>query len=61
MWPPIGKIAANSAYDMFSLYKYLIINLLFSRLGFRSKNLFFLFVVYLYLFSKIYPGSMVKL
>ena len=24
-WPPIGKIAAHSAYDMFSLYKYLIV------------------------------------
>ena len=23
-WPPIGKIAAHSAYDMFSWYKYLI-------------------------------------
>ena len=22
-WPPIGKVAAHSAYDMFSLYKYL--------------------------------------
>ena len=22
-WPPIGKIAAHSAYDMFSWYKYL--------------------------------------
>ena len=21
-WPPIGKIAAHSAYDMFSWYKY---------------------------------------
>ena len=28
-WPPIGKIAAHSAYDMFSWYKYLIINLVF--------------------------------
>ena len=22
-WPPVGKIAAHSAYDMFSWYKYL--------------------------------------
>ena len=28
-WPPIGKIAAHSAYDMFSLYKYLIVSLVF--------------------------------
>ena len=28
-WPPIGKIAAHSAYDMFSLHKYLIVNLVF--------------------------------
>ena len=25
-WPPIGKIAAHSAYDMFSWYKYLIVS-----------------------------------
>ena len=34
MWPPIGKIAANSAYDMFSWYKCLIGNLVLSHLGF---------------------------
>ena len=28
-WPPIGKKAAHSAYDMFSWYKYLIVNLVF--------------------------------
>ena len=28
-WPPIVKIAAHSAYDMFSCYKYLIVNLVF--------------------------------
>ena len=28
-WPPIGKIAAHSAYDMFSWYKYLIVSLFF--------------------------------
>ena len=36
----IGKIAAHSAYDMFSWYKYLIVNLVFSRLGLGSGNLF---------------------
>ena len=39
-WPPIVKIAAHSAYDMFSWYKYLIVNLVFSHLGFWSGNLF---------------------
>ena len=29
MWPPIGKKAAHSAYDMFSWYRYLIVNLVF--------------------------------
>ena len=28
-WPPIGKMAANSAYIMFSQYKYVIVNLVF--------------------------------
>ena len=36
----IGKIAAHSAYDMFSLYKYLIVNLVFFHLGFWSGNPF---------------------
>ena len=31
--------AAHSAYDMFSWYKYLIVNLVFSHLGFWSGNL----------------------
>ena len=39
-WPPIGKIAAHSAYDMFSWYKHLIVSLVFSHLGFWSGNLF---------------------
>ena len=39
-WPPIGKIAAHSAYEMYSWYKYLIVSLLFSRLGFWSGNIF---------------------
>ena len=38
--PPIGKIAAHSAYDIFSWYKFLIVNLVFSHLGFWSANLF---------------------
>ena len=40
MWPPIGNNAAHSAYNMFSWYKYLIVNLFFSHLGFWSGNLF---------------------
>ena len=36
----IGKIAAHLAYDMFSWYKYPIVNLVFSHLGFWSENLF---------------------
>ena len=39
-WPPIGQIAAHSAYEMFSWYKYLIVGLVFSHLGFWSGNLF---------------------
>ena len=34
------EIAAHSAYDMFSWYKYLIVNLVFSHLGFWGGNLF---------------------
>ena len=39
-WPPIGKIAAHSAYDMFSWYQYLIVGFVFSHLGSWSGNLF---------------------
>ena len=41
-WPPIGKIAAHSAYEMFSWYtgEYLIVSLVFSHLGFWSGSLF---------------------
>ena len=39
-WPPIGKIAAHSAYEVFSWYRYLIVSLVFSHLGFWSGNLF---------------------
>ena len=38
--PPIGKIAAHSAYEMFSWYMYLIVSLVFSHLGFWSGSLF---------------------
>ena len=33
-WLPFGKIAALLAYEMFSKYKYLIVNLLFLHLCF---------------------------
>ena len=39
-WPPIGKIAAHSAYEMFSWYKCLVVGLVFSHLGFWSGGLF---------------------
>ena len=39
-WPSIGKIAAHSAYEMFSWYKYPIASFVFSHLGFWSGNLF---------------------
>ena len=39
-WPPIGKIAAHSAYDMFHGIKGLTVSLVFSHLGFWSGNLF---------------------
>ena len=39
-WPPIGKIAAHSAYDVFYGIKYLIVTLVFSHLGFWSGSLF---------------------
>ena len=36
----LGSLAAHSAYEMFSWYKYLIVSLFFSHLGFWSGNLF---------------------
>ena len=40
-WPPIGRIAACSAYDMFSWYKYLsVILVFFPPLGLWSGNFF---------------------
>ena len=38
-WPPFGKTAAHSASEMFLWYKYLIVSLVFSHLGFWSGNL----------------------
>ena len=40
-WPPIGKIAAHSAYEMFSWYRYLIVSffVFFPTSGFWSGNL----------------------
>ena len=38
--PSIGKMAAHSTCNMFSLYKCLIVNLVFSHLGFWSGNFF---------------------
>ena len=39
-WPPIGKIAAHSAYEMFSWYRYLIVSLVFFHLGFLEWESF---------------------
>ena len=39
-WPPIGKMAAHSAYEMFSWYRYLIVSLVFSHLGFLEWESF---------------------
>ena len=39
-WPPIGKIAALFGLRYVSWYKYLIVSLVFSHLGFWSGNLF---------------------
>ena len=33
-WPPIRKIAAHSAYEMCSWYKYLIVSLVFPTSSF---------------------------
>ena len=39
-WPPIGKIAAHSAYEMFSWYRYLIVSLVLSHLEFLEWESF---------------------
>ena len=38
-WPPFGKIAVHSAYEMFLWYKYLIVALVLSELGFWRGDL----------------------
>ena len=40
-WPPIGKIAAHSAYEMFSWYKYLIVSLFFFPTSVFGVGIFF--------------------
>ena len=37
-WPPIGKIAAHSAYDMFSWYKYMVVNFVFPTSVLESES-----------------------
>ena len=37
-WPPIGKIAAHSAYEMFSWIRYLVVSFVFPTSGFWSGN-----------------------
>ena len=43
-WPSIGKIAAHSAYEMFSWYKYLIVSLHFFSPRVYGEGIFFLIV-----------------
>ena len=49
------EITAHSAYDIFSKYKYLIVNLVFPTSGFgvgiSFRLRFFLIIAFLYLFS----------
>ena len=57
-WPPIGKKAAHSAYEMFSWYTYLIISLVFfPPWGFGVGSFcwlrLFLIFDYLYLFLAV--------
>ena len=40
MWPPVGRVAAHSAYGVFSWCRCLIVGLVFSHLGFWSGSLF---------------------
>ena len=41
-WPPIGKIAAHSAYYVFSWYKYLIVSLVSQPPSVFGVGIFFL-------------------
>ena len=40
-WPPIGKIDAHSAYEMFSWYKCLIVSLVFFPTSVFGVGIFF--------------------
>ena len=40
-WPPVGKVAALSAYYMFSWYKCLIVNLVFIPTSVFGVGIFF--------------------
>ena len=40
-WPPNGKIAAHSAYEMFSWYKYRIVSLVFFPASVFGVGVFF--------------------
>ena len=63
-WPPIGKVAANSANDMFSFHNYLIVILVFPtsvfgvRISFRLR--LFLIIEYFYL-NIIHSASFLEL
>ena len=50
----VWKIAAHSAYDMFSWYKYLIVGLVFSHLWFWSGNLFFFFFFFFFFLLRLF-------
>ena len=56
-WPPIGKIAAHSAYEIFSWYRYLIVSLVFFPPRVFGVGIFcclrlFLIFAYLYLWMQ---------
>ena len=50
-WPPIEKIAAHSAYEMFSWYQYLIVGLVFSHLVFGVGVGIFIIKIFFYFFT----------
>ena len=56
-WPPFGKIAAHSAYEMFLWYKYLIVGFVFPTSVFGVRIFLwlrlFLIFAYLYLFVSL--------
>ena len=63
-WPPIGKVAANSAYDMFSLHNYLIVISVFPTsvfgVGISFRLRLFLIIEYFYL-NIIHSASFLEL